>query len=156
MKNRHFFLCLIGILFLLFTGCTSWHTLAVETTDQPIQFGSFQTSPEFESLGAVSGFFTYHVDEGIRIESDRSILTIGQDEYLEENITFTLFEVLDDNPNHFIGDLNFEVEVKTGITPGRVFTAFIGSIIFRNRETSAGPYTSEIIKVNGEAYTKRN
>lgn len=154
MIKKHFLIATFLGLFLIFMGCKSWHNLALETTDQPIQLGSLHFPSHFDSLGTVSGYYTYDIVEDTYSDSDNISITFTGGEYMDENITYTLYRELDENPNHFIADSKFVVEVKTGISFGAILASFIGSAITGN-ESTIGSYSTEKIQINGVVYKVR-
>jgi hypothetical protein len=146
-------LFLAGLL-LGFSGCKTWHTLEFDTESQPIQFGPHHSTSGTDTLGIISGYFKQHSEDAVYSESDNANLsvTMGGDEYLEENLSATIYQALEDHPDHFIADGLVEVKVKRGVT----FWSFLRTMIagaITGGESEGGEYSTEKIHYTGVVYT---
>ncbi|WP_421775034.1 hypothetical protein [Gracilimonas sp.] len=151
MNNRINFLITALLLSLLFQGCKTWHTLEYETINQPIQVGPHAASNLVDTLGVISGYYLFHSEDAVYSEGENIGVTLGGDEYIEENITATIYRSLDDNPDHFIADGVFQVEVKQGMT----FWGFLRTIIassITGEESSGGEFSTQTIRHSGVVY----
>ncbi|WP_428236444.1 hypothetical protein [Gracilimonas sp.] len=140
--------CLFG---LLFTGCKTWHTLEYETSNQPIQMGSHSSTVPLDTLGVISGYYRFHSEDAVYSEAENIAVTLGGDEYVEENITTTIYRSLDDNPDHFIADGVFRVEVEQGMT----FWGFLRTVIagaITGGESTGGEFSTQTIRHSGVVY----
>lgn len=140
--------CLFG---LLFTGCKTWHTLEYETDNQPIQIGSHSSSVPLDTLGVISGYYRFHSEDAVYSEAENIAVTLGGDEYVEENITTTIYRSMDDNPDHFIADGVFQIEVEQGMT----FWGFLKTVIagaITGKESTGGEFATQTIRHSGVVY----
>lgn len=136
---------------LLFQGCKTWHTLEYETIDQPIQVGPHAAITNVDTLGVISGYYLFHSEDAVYSEAENIGITLGGDEYIEENITSTIYRSLDDNPDHFIADGVFQVEVEQGMT----FWGFLRTVIassITGEESTGGEFATQTIRHSGVVY----
>jgi hypothetical protein len=139
------------LLFLLFQGCKTWHTLEYQTANQPIQMGPHLSSEAPDTLGVISGYYLFHSEGAVYSEAENIAVTLGGDEYVEENITTTIYRSLDDNPDHFIADGAFQVEVEQGMT----FWGFLRTVIagaITGGESTGGEFSTQTIRHSGIVY----
>ncbi|MFN2374880.1 MAG: hypothetical protein ABR545_13815 [Cyclonatronaceae bacterium] len=142
-----FFVCL----FILFQGCTTWHALEYETEFQPIQFGPHNASFGVDTLGVISGYYKQYSEDEVFSESENVSVALGGDEYIEENLSSTVYKALEDHPDHFIADGHVEVKVKRGITFWGFLKIMIAGLI-TNEESQGGEYSTEVIQFTGIVY----
>lgn len=70
---------------------------------------------------------------------------------MEENLSYTVYRALEDNPDHFIADGFIEIKVKQGVT----FWGFLRNVIagaITGEETNGGGYSTETIRYIGVVY----
>lgn len=152
--NKRIPILFLFCMLIVFSGCKTWHTLEFDTESQPIQFGPHQTSSQIDTLGIISGFYKQHSEDAVYSESgSRNVsVTMGGDEYLEENLSATIYAALDDHPDHFIADGLVEVKIKRGIT----FWGFLKTMIagaITGGESEGGEYSTETIHYTGVVYS---
>lgn len=151
MSNKSIHIFYTCLFCLLFQGCKTWHTLEYETNKQPIQLGPHHTALKVDTLGVVTGYYRLHSEDDVYSESDNVSVTLGGDEYIEENISTTIYRSLDDNPDHFIADGVFRVEVEQGIT----FWGFMKTVIagaLTGGDSSGGEFSTQTIRHSGVIY----
>lgn len=149
--NKITFALFFACLFILFQGCKIWHTLEFETESQPIQFGPHNAASGVDTLGVISGYYKQYSEDEVYSESDKVSVTLGGDEYIEENLTTTVYKALEDHPEHFIADGLIEVKVKRGITFWGFFRTMIAGAII-GKESEGGEYSTEVIHYTGLVY----
>ncbi len=150
--NNKFSLFIITCLFgLLVQGCKTWHTLEYESANQPIQIGPHLASNPVDTLGVISGYYLFHSEDAVYSEAENIGVTLGGDEYIEENITTTIYRSLDDNPGHFIADGVFQVEVEQGMTFWGFLRTMIASSI-TGEESTGGEFSTQTIRHSGVVY----
>ncbi|MEX2603733.1 MAG: hypothetical protein WD361_06005 [Gracilimonas sp.] len=134
-------------------GCKNWHSLQIDTENQPVQFGPHLTTSMFDSLGSVTGYTKYDFVEGSGSETENLYIGFSDREFFEENLNETIYSALNDHPNHFIADGRAVVEVKYGVSFGQVIAAIFTNLIAGpNSETEIGTYSEEHIYYNGMVY----
>ncbi|HET8865761.1 MAG TPA: hypothetical protein VFM80_08675 [Gracilimonas sp.] len=142
-----FFACLC----ILLQGCQTWYALEYKTESQPIQFGPHIAASKVDTLGLISGYFKQYSEEEVYSESENLSITLGGEDYMEENLSYTVYRALEDNPEHFIADGFIEIKVKQGVT----FWGFLRNVIagaITGEETNGGGYSTETIRYIGVVY----
>ena len=132
-------------------GCKTWHTLEYESNNQPILLGPYITTSQVDTMGIVDGYFRLHSEDEVYSESDNVSVTLGGEEYIEESLSLTIYQALDDHPDHFIADGVLQVEVEQGIT----FWGFLKTVIagaITGEESSGGEFSTQTIRHSGVVY----
>lgn len=143
-------LCLL----MVFTqGCKNWHSLQIETHNQPVQFGAHNIASVVDTLGTVSAYTKYDVEDETYSASKNIYVEIGGGEYFEENLNETIYRALGDDPDHFISNGQVLVEVKHGISLGAVIAGLFANMLTGpNSESEIGTYSEEHIYYNGVVF----
>lgn len=149
-------LSIFWVLFLfitVFPGCKNWHTLQLETQDQPVQFGAYSIASAVDTLGTVTAFTKYDVQDETYSASENVYVEIGGGEYFEENLKQTIYQALEYDPKNFIANGQVVVEVKHGISLGAVLAGLFANMLTGpNSESEVGTYSEEHIYYHGVVY----
>ena len=151
MNRNALLLIFAGVCLLVSSGCKNWFTLEYQVDNRPIQMGPHQSAAEVDTLGLIGGFTEHESVEDTYSESDNVSITFSGGDYYESDIDSTIYQSLRDNPNHFIADGEFLVEVEYGVT----FGAFLASVVagwFTDEESTAGSFTRKRITQYGIVY----
>jgi len=154
-KTKYFILTL-GI-WVLLQGCSSWFTIQLPPTLQPVYFGSGitpDTSADEISIETLSDFrckCVHEAEEGSYSEGEHVSIELGGYDQIQDNIYSSLSEAFEDDSARFIADIQVEIGVRTGISLSNVIAAVLSSMITDN-ESNMGSYQTEFFKLSGTVY----
>ena len=151
MNKTNSNLLLLLLLCAFSPGCKTWLTLEHETNGRPIQIGPHRTTAELDTLGIIAGYTEHESVDDSYSESEHISITFSGGDYYESDLDSTIYQSLRDNPNHFIADSEYHVEVKYGVSFGSFLASMIAGLI-TGEESTAGNFTYKNIKQYGIVY----
>ncbi len=160
-RNKKILIAFILLAFALFPGCTSWKTLNLPPSLQPVYLGQKITPDSTVSSSSVEPVedfkcgILYKMEESAYSEGEHISVELGGYDEVKDNMTTRLKAVFQNDTLRFIADVHVKLKVRTGLSVSNVISAILASWITDN-ESSTGFYNTESFQLVGKVYRKKD